>query len=267
MRVALIDADILAYQAAVTSEQATDWGDGLWTLHAFEDEAKGTFESLLKTILTKVEATSYLLAFSAKDNWRKDVLPTYKANRASVRKPLLLKFLREYAQSYHHSIMKSPLEGDDMIGVWATSKSKLDPVREFIICSLDKDFKTIPGKHYNFGKDEFFEITEHQADYWHMMQTLTGDATDGYAGCPGCGPKTAEKILKAALDEGTPWANPSQLRAIYWKHVVAAYAKAGFGEEEALVQARVARILRAGEFDLDTHKVKLWTPTPEHSLA
>lgn len=260
MRTALIDADILAYQAAVVSEQAYDWGDGLWTLHAFEADAIKAFESSLSSLCEKVGADKALLVFSDKNNWRKDVLPTYKSNRSGTRKPMLLKFLREYAFGHHECVSKPDLEGDDIIGIYATFKSKLEPVREFIICSLDKDFKTIPGKHYNFGRDEFFEVNEHTADYWHMMQTLTGDATDGYAGVPGCGPKTAEKILQKALDEGTPWANPKQLREIYWKHVVAAYNKAGFGEEEALVQARVARILRAEDYDDIQKKVILWKP-------
>jgi DNA polymerase-1 len=259
MRVALIDADILAYQAAAVSEKATDWGDGLWTLHAFEEEAALAFETTLNRVLEKVEATNFLLAFSDSQNWRKDVLPTYKGNRAETRKPMLLKWIRQYARKYD-CITIPTLEGDDVLGIWATTKSKLDPVREFIICTTDKDLKTIPGKHYNFGRDEFFEITEHQADYWHMMQALTGDATDGYAGCPGCGPVGAKKILQKALDEGTPWANPKQLKEIYWKHVVAAYDKAGFGEEEALAQARVARILRAEDYDDIQKKVILWTP-------
>ena len=260
MRTALIDADILAYQAAVVSEQAYDWGEGLWTLHAFEQDAIKAFESSLSSLCEKVEAEKALLVFSDKKNWRKDVLPSYKSNRSSTRKPMLLTFLREHAFENHECVSKPDLEGDDVIGIYATFKSKLEPVREFIICSLDKDFKTIPGKHYNFGRDEFFEVTEHTADYWHMMQTLTGDATDGYVGVPGCGPKTAEKILQKALDEGTPWANPKQLREIYWKHVIAAYDKAGFGEEEALVQARVARILRAEDYDDIQKKVILWTP-------
>jgi len=261
MRIALIDADILAYQAAVVAEQAYDWGDGLWTLHAFENEAFAHFDSLLRTICTKVDADDSLLVFSDKENWRKEVLPTYKSNRAGTRKPMLLKAIQGYARGNYQCISKPTLEGDDTIGIYATFKSKLEPVREFIICSLDKDFKTIPGKHYNFGRDEFFEISEHEADKWHMIQTLTGDATDGYAGCPGIGPKTAEKILQVALDEGTPWANPKELRQLYWKHVVKAYDKAGFGEEEALVQARVARILRAEDYDDIQKKVILWTPT------
>lgn len=260
MRVALIDADILAYQAAVTAEQAYDWGDGLWTLHAFEDDAKAAFSSILASILEKTKADKPVLAFSDSKNWRKDVLPTYKENRAGTRKPMLLKFLREWASSQHHTLQYPQLEGDDVIGIRATSPSAEAELGEIVICSIDKDFKTIPGKHYNFNRDEFFEVNEHQADIAHMMQALTGDATDGYAGCPGCGPKTAEKILKAALDEGTPWADPQQLRLIYWEHVIAAYAKAGFGEEEALTQARVARILRHGEYDYTTHEVELWTP-------
>lgn len=260
MRFALIDADILIYQAAAASEQAINWGEEMWTLHVFEPDAIAAFETTLRSILEKVEAKGYLLLFSDKDNWRKDVLPTYKGNRLTVRKPMLLKFLKEYAYEKHTCISIPTLEGDDVIGIYATHKGKLDPVHDYIICSLDKDFKTIPGKHYNFGRDEFFEINPHQADYWHMVQTLTGDATDGYAGCPGIGPKTAEKILKAALDEGTPWANPEQLRKIYWEHVVKAYEKAGFGEEEALTQARVARILRAEDYDDVAKKVILWKP-------
>ena len=266
MLTAIIDADILAYQAASVSEKPTDWGDGLWTLHAFEEEAALAFETSLNRVLEKVGATSFILAFSDSGNWRKDVLPTYKSNRSGTRKPMLLKFLREYAKKYQ-CLSVPGLEGDDIMGIWSTTSSKPAPVREFILCTTDKDLKTIPGKHYNFGKDEFFEITEHQADFYHMMQTLTGDSTDGYSGCPGCGPVGAKKIMQAALDEGTPWANPQQLREIYWKHVVKAFNKAGFGEEEALVQARVARILRAKDYDSITKKVILWTPTSTPSLV
>ena len=40
----------------------------------------------------------------------------------------------------------------------------------------------------------------------------------------------------------------------------AAYAKAGFGEDYALTMARLARILRDGEYDFNTKKVNLWEP-------
>lgn len=255
---ALIDADIVAYQAASSSEQPIKWDDDLWTLHAFESEAIVKFNSMIDGMVEKVEADNVILAFTDSNNWRKEVLPTYKSNRATTRKPMLLRALGDYAAENYKTYKRPTLEGDDCLGILSTMKTTLQ--EQFVVCSIDKDFKTIPGKHYDFGKDEFFEITEHEADYWHMYQTLTGDATDGYKGCPGAGPVGATKILKAALEEGTPWANREQLCGIMWKHVVAAYEKAGLSEEDALIQARVARICRASDYDFVNKKVKLWEP-------
>lgn len=244
MTVALIDGDILAYQASTVSERETDWGDGLWTLHAFEEDAMAAFETQLNGILNKLETESFVIAFSDSVNWRKDVLPTYKSNRAKTRKPMLLKFIRGWARDRFICKEMSTLEGDDILGITATQI----PVGDYVICTIDKDLKTIPGKHYNFGKDEIFEIDQDTADYWHMIQTLTGDTTDGYSGCPGIGIKTAEKLL---LDV------PGSDR---WAVVVKAYEKAGLGEEEALTQARVARILRASDYNSISGEVNLWTP-------
>jgi DNA polymerase-1 len=154
-----------------------------------------------------------------------------------VRKPILLAHLKSYAEKNYVVYVEDNLEGDDLLGLYSNPNT--------IICSIDKDLKTIPGKHYNFGKDEFYDVSEEEADYNHLFQTLTGDATDGYPGCPGCGPKTAEKILAKSCG---------------WEAVQTAYNKQGLSEEEALTQARVARILRPGEFDFDTNTVKLWSP-------
>ena len=245
MTVALIDGDILAYQAAVVSEKETDWGDGLWTLHAYEEEGMAAFETSLNGILNKLETESFIIAFSdPAHNWRKDVLPTYKGNRAKTRKPMLLKFLREWANDRFVCKTMDTLEGDDILGMTATQEPKGD----YVICTIDKDLKTIPGKHYNFGTGEVFEIDQDTADYWHMIQTLTGDVTDGYAGCKGIGIKTAEKLLLDVSSHDR------------WSVVVKAYEKAGLGEEEALTQARVARILRASDYDLNNGTVNLWKP-------
>lgn len=256
-REALIDADILAYQAASSAEQAIDWGDGMWTLHAFEDEAKAHFTRTLESIVEKTEAPDVTLAWSDSDNWRRDVYPSYKSNRSGVRKPMLLKFIREWASKQWFSVQTPRLEGDDVMGMLTTNPELSG---KYVVCTIDKDLRCIPGSHYNFGKDEFFEVSTHQADRWHMTQTLTGDATDGYPGCTGIGPKTAEKILLAAIDEGTPWAKPHEMNSLFWKHVVKAYEKAGLNEEFALSQARVARILRYNEYDHKAGEVKLWSP-------
>lgn len=242
MRVALVDADIVAYQAAASCEQAYDWGDGIWTLHSFEEDSIRNFETILAKIKEKTEASKFVLAFSDSVNWRKSILPTYKGNRKDTRKPMLLGFLRLYAAEKYDVRLIPGLEGDDVIGLNATGTKHTS----YVICSIDKDLKTIPGEHYNFGTELGFIVSEEEADYWHMFQTLTGDQTDGYAGCPGVGEVTATKILDGPGDA--------------WEKVVKAYEKKGLSEEEALTQARVARILRFQDYDFDNNQVKLWTP-------
>jgi hypothetical protein len=56
-----------------------------------------------------------------------------------------------------------------------------------IICSIDKDLRTIPGKHYNLDSGVVDEVTRHDA--WHNFwsQVLTGDSTDNIEGLKGCG--------------------------------------------------------------------------------
>ena len=112
--------------------------------------------------------------------------------------------------------------------------------------SGDKDFKTIPGRFYDFLRNEFYDITQEEADYWHLFQTLIGDTTDNYKGCPGCGAVSAKKLLDS---EGATW-----------ETIVGAFEKKGLSESDALVQARVARILRASDYDFETKKPILWSP-------
>jgi DNA polymerase-1 len=44
-----------------------------------------------------------------------------------------------------------------------------------------------------------------------------------------------------------------------WKIVKGIYKEKGYTQKEALQQARVAHILRHGEYNKKTGKVKLWT--------
>lgn len=255
--IALIDADILAYQASSTVERPIKWDDDLWTLHAYESEAQEHFDNMVKTITEKAGCNAHVLVWTDSTNWRKDVLPSYKSNRKDTRKPIVLSAIRKWAQDNYESRIIPTLEGDDILGLMATDPAMKAKV---VICTIDKDLKTIPANHYHFTKDELFTVSTHEANIYHMMQTLTGDATDGYKGCPSIGAVTAKKILDAVINVGTPWASEETLSALMWDAVVATYAKAGLGEEEALVQARVARILRHGEYAFKQGKVHLWSP-------
>lgn len=257
--IALIDGDIFAYEAAAAAEEPIYWGDDLWTLHAFETPAREALGDRIRSLQEAVEADQVIIALSDKDNFRKRVLPTYKENRANVRKPMLLKPLKQYLRDTFKTYERPSLEGDDVLGILATWSGMPG---DKVIVTKDKDFRSIPAKVYYANRPEegILTVSEFEADKFHMLQTLTGDSTDGYKGCPGCGPVKASKVLQAAIDEATPEASKTELHQAYWRHVVATYAKAGLSEEEALVQARCARILRATDYDFKKKEVILWKP-------
>lgn len=248
-RILLLDGDIFAYQIASAAEVPIHWGDDLWTLHSDMEECRVKLEDRLLSIKDRLEADDFIVALSDTENFRKAVYPYYKANRLDKRKPLVLKPLREWIESTFNTYRRPGLEGDDVLGILSTRKRKSD--EEFIIVSLDKDMKTIPGLLYNDGKPELGirRVTPKEADYWFLFQTLTGDTTDNYPGCPGIGPKKATDIL-----EGFTTVQE------FWPKVVAAYEKAKLTEEDAITMARVARILRAEDFNFKTKEVRLWTP-------
>lgn len=246
-RTLLIDGDILAYQAAAGVEKVICWDGDCCFPVAHLTDARTVFEDRLASILKDLKTESYIIALSDVVNFRRDILPTYKSNRDGKAKPVALKFLKDAILEEHPTYIRPGLEADDILGILSTRRVKSKEER--IIVSIDKDMRSIPGMFYHLNEQDVEIISEETADRWHMMQTLTGDTTDGYSGCPGIGPKKAEALLQGLTSYKE-----------MWPVVVAAYEKAGYGEEEALCQARVARILRAEDYDFKNKEVKLWTP-------
>jgi DNA polymerase-1 len=182
------------------------------------------------------------MVFSDRYTFRHEINLQYKAHRRDKRSPLGINDLREWACDEWTSLRVDRLEADDVLGIIGSR----DPDGSIIV-SGDKDFATVPCTWYNFLKDDLRKITKEEADFQHLVQTLAGDATDGYFGVPRVGLKTAEKILNKDGAE--------------WQTVVNTYEKAGMNEEDALLNARMAFILRDGYYNKETKEIKLWTPT------
>lgn len=241
----LFDADIIAFKAAAATEQPINWGDGIWTLHGYEQDVIDHAMSYMQGVSDKLNTQDVLLFLTGANNWRKDILPSYKSNRKDTRKPLMLPFIRQFMVDNLSAIIVDTFEADDLLGIEATSTD------DCIIVSEDKDLKTIPAMVYNPQKDDApVLIPEFTAAWNHMFQTLTGDSTDGYSGCPKVGPVAAKKILQ----------DIDQIEDL-WPAVVAAFKKQNLSEEVALQQAQVARICHASNFDKETGKVIPWTPS------
>lgn len=250
-KVVLIDGDEFVFKGCAAVEEEVKWDDQNHVLYANSNKAWKNVSEMIERIFDRFETKDHVICFSTdpRTNFRYSVDPTYKNHRTESRKPLCYKTIRDRlletftCQSFHD------LEADDVMGVLATRKSKA----QHIIVSQDKDMKTIPGTVWT-GKD-LLQISEGEADYWHMYQTLVGDTSDGYKGCPGIGKVKAEKLLKEAMEQ--PRHNGEN---VLWPVVVAQFEKAELTEADALVQARLARILRWSDWDPETKKPILWTP-------
>ena len=245
----LVDADVLVYRFAHGEQKVIAWDHDFHTMHAFLEPAKAKLESWLDCLREELAASELTLILSdTSGNFRNDFCEEYKAGRAGVQRPILFRAIREYFLEEHGAILLPTLEGDDVLGIMATETC----AEERVICTIDNDLGTVTGLHYNFHDDHGFvyRIGEGEAKFNHLMQTLTGDATDNYRGCPGVGKVTARKLLEGA-DLFTAWEDV----------VLPAYAKKGLGEAVALMYARCAYILQSHNYNPKTQEITQWMPT------
>ncbi len=245
----LIDGDVYAYQAASATERVVTFDNVNFQRVGSLPDAVVSFENKLASLLKRFKTASYIIALTDVDNFRKDLLPSYKGNRNPREKPFCLTALRAHILAEHKTYQRPGLEADDVLGILATSARIFPKDTRRVIVSVDKDMLSIPGEYYNSKLDILYATAPEEAAYRHCFQTLTGDPTDGYHGCPKVGPRKAERIL----DGLTGYAE-------LWPAVVAAFENAGLTEADALVQARMARILHASDYDFQAKKVRLWEP-------
>jgi DNA polymerase-1 len=262
----LIDADILLYKFAFRNEEHFDWNDGVTSTVVDAGQAYLDADAFIDSLVEKLNAEGFFLCFSHPQNFRYAVLPTYKHNRAKLEKPELYDALKDYLMASKPYKMKQMLEADDVMGILGSMHPD-----KYIICSLDKDMMCIPGMHFNWNKMENPTIVrEAYANYFHAYQTLIGDSTDGYTGCPKIGPKKAEKLLVPIFEE-IVGESPSlgvgcfrrdliKLNKAMWKAVIETYQSRGLDMNFLLQQARVARILRHTDYNIQTKEIRLWLP-------
>jgi len=236
----LIDSDFLAYKAAQACEIGIDFGEDVIIAQSQFSEVLRVFHNELNKVTKAMMDDDFILYFSSTENFRKKIYPDYKGHRMK-RKPLGYKRLVNYCRENHNFKLIEGLEADDTIGIEATRHA--DPSN--IIVSPDKDMRQIPSVLWNMT-DDVTEITEEEGDRWHLVQSLSGDPTDGYSGCPGIGVKRATELLDK---------NENQ-----WEAVCKAYRDRGLSDDDALLNARLAKILRNENYDHDRNQPILWNP-------
>lgn len=174
------------------------------------EEAYNRMGNKLLKVLEAIENTGLKLGVhelyitNCKNSIRKNISPEYKAKRrpnkwvSAIRAKLIEDGTVIYDDQY---------EADDLIADRARELNEQG--REYIIVSIDKDLKQIPGLHFSYYpmklKDsegnEYKQMKglHHTSPFesWRMLaiQVLMGDSGDGVSGIPGIGIKKAEAVL------------------------------------------------------------------------
>lgn len=180
-KICLVDGDTVAYRCAASIEPTKTKDrepDDLAILRADE---------LMYRILNETQSSEYIMFLSGGENFRKILNPLYKANRTQEL-PKMLGACQEFLINEWKAKMVHGYEADDAIGM-AHEPDKT------LIAANDKDFKQLPGEHYNFVRLEWDVVDEETAEFNFWCQMLIGDTSDNIQGVEGLGKVKAPKKL------------------------------------------------------------------------
>lgn len=165
-----------------------------------------------KELEEAIKATDFVVALGDSErNFRKEINPDYKSNRASGQRPLMYSLLKDWVVNNFPTVVLPTLEADDTCRVIYEDKEGYGGFEDKVIVSIDKDFYTIPDvKFYrDIPKERTVKfVSKEQADFNLKVQTIMGDSTDGYYGIPGWG---KAKALDWLTKEPRSWADVLQL--------------------------------------------------------
>lgn len=216
MTLAIIDGDVLAYQACRPRwEKKADIREGVAHIPLDEDgkrvplefdqeedreyleESWSNFKRDLQVLLESIYCKDFLMAVKGEDNFRNLIFPEYKMNRHKDpnKQNLFVPTIRKLAVMEDLAVESHGREADDLMSIWAHEAMKAG--QDYIICSIDKDLKCIPGAHYFMRRnhEKVFHMTEIESLRFQYEQFLKGDSTDNILGVPRVGEIKARRIL------------------------------------------------------------------------
>ncbi len=180
MTTVLIDSDIVLFRCAASAE------------NELFDVAVRRTQDLMYRIITTTDADDFEAYLTGSENFRYKLFPEYKANRVKER-PRHLEPLREYLITEWSAKTTCGYEADDALSLKATELTKNGT--PFVVASIDKDLKQVPGRHYNFVTDQFEEVDEVQGLRNFYKGLLIGDTADNINGVMGIGKVKAERAI------------------------------------------------------------------------
>ena len=225
----LVDGDIIAYRAAAATDgrfykvigvKAGPWyykkeaveycnelGISVDMIEIdYKPEPVANALTIVKQMMSGIKSNlsgkfpnSKLVTYLTVDgNFRKEINPGYKSGRKGVRRPENLQGCKDYLMKHHGATWEYGLEADDLLTLRATALG----LGKFVICSIDKDLKQMPGLHYDLVNDSIVEVTEEEARSNLWVQVISGDTTDSIYTPKGMGPAAGKKLFNNVNMDG-----------------------------------------------------------------
>ncbi|MBO4870453.1 MAG: DNA polymerase I [Muribaculaceae bacterium] len=199
----LLDAYALifrAFYAMIRSPRVTSTG--------IDTSAVFGFVNTLQDLLKREQPSHIAVCFDpGGKTFRHEAYPEYKANRSETPEGILVAvpYIKRILEAYHIPVFQvEGYEADDVIGTLAYQAQDLGFFTYMV--TGDKDFGQLVTervKIFNPGKNEILGVDEVNAKYGLSnpkqvidILALMGDSSDNIPGCPGVGPKTAEKLIQ-----------------------------------------------------------------------
>ncbi len=200
----LLDAYALifrAFYAMIRSPRVTSTG--------IDTSAIFGFVNTLQDLLKREQPSHIAVCFDPPGGktFRHESYEPYKANREKTPEGILVAvpYIKRILQAYRIPIFEiEGYEADDVIGT-LSHEAEQQGFFTYMV-TADKDFGQLvtPNiKIFNPGKNEILGVDEINAKYGIQSPQqlidilgLMGDTADNIPGCPGVGPKTAEKLIQ-----------------------------------------------------------------------
>lgn len=164
-----------------------------------EEELITSADWIMNDILASCNADGYIAYIKGKNTTseRKLINPEYKANRPKE-SPKWWSFTKQYLMDKWKVIPADNYEVDDYVNV------TLKMLPDSFIVAIDKDLLGLEGRHFNWRKKEWVEVTKEQEEYNFWASMITGDTADNIKGLPGKGVKFTENLYKTTCEENGP---------------------------------------------------------------
>jgi len=153
-------------------------------------------DELMQRILHETAAEHYYVYLTGSNNFRYQYNPEYKANRKDTKKPDWLEAVREHLVLNWNAEVSDGCEADDLMSIEQTKQPD-----ETIIATIDKDLLQVPGRHYNFVKQEFKTISPIEGTFNFYWQFIMGDKSDNILGYDGKARQAVPRFLEGTMSE------------------------------------------------------------------